>query len=426
MSVLLGCIADDFTGATDIASVLKREGMRVLQINGNPAEQGVVPQNVDAVVIALKSRTQPVNSAVSDSLAACNWLLEQGVLQVFFKYCSTFDSTKEGNIGPVIDALLTRLKTDQTIVCPSYPINGRTLYASNLFVHGMPLAESAMKDHPLTPMTDSNLIRLLEGQTKHVIKPISWQQVQSGVTALAKEFESLKAGIYVVDALVDEDLVTIAHAAKDMTLLTGGAALAQGLPSLYRKLKWMKAQPETDSLKFSQGHTLILAGSCSTATRSQIEYFLASYSGIAIDAIALSHGGEELQRLESFIQNNAGADPILVYASDAPENIAKVQAELGVEVAGKLVENCMAQLAIKSVSEYGVNNIIVAGGETSGAVVSALGTPALVIGDEIEPGVPWTFLEGEKNIALALKSGNFGSQAFFVNAFDMTCKGGVK
>jgi len=422
VSVLLGCIADDFTGATDIASVLKRNGMRVLQINGNPSEKALKLQDVDAIVVALKSRTQPINDAVEDSLSACDWLLEQGVKQIFFKYCSTFDSTKKGNIGPVIEALLTRLKTNKTIVCPSYPINGRTVYGSNLFVNGVPLAESAMKDHPLTPMNDSNLVRLLSSQvsTEINIKSVSWQQVQLGVKALEAEFETTEDSLWVVDALTDDDLISIAHAAKSMTLLTGGAALAQGLPDLYRQLNWMKNQQDTNKVAFPKGHTLILAGSCSTATRAQVACFLQSNLGVAVDPIALSKNDDEFQRLENFVSSNIGKSPILVYASDTPENISKVQRELGVEKAGKLVEECLSRLAVKGVTEYGVSKIIVAGGETSGAITSALEASVLLIDDEIEPGVPWTFIQGEKTVALALKSGNFGSETFFLKAFEMT------
>lgn len=419
MSVLLGCIADDFTGATDIASVLRREGMQVLQINGLPTEGMTYPEDVDVIVVALKSRTEPVDEAVDLSLKACNWLLEQGVVQVFFKYCSTFDSTPTGNIGPVIDALMARLNTFKTIVSPGYPVNGRTVYGANLFVLGIPLAESPMKDHPLTPMKDSNLMRLLSTQTKAQIKQVTWQQVQQGEETVKSEFESAQEEaptIWVMDALTNDDLITSTFAAEDMTLLTGGAALAQGLPALYRKKGWMKEESAQNSMFLPEGNSLVLAGSCSTATRGQVECFLEHYPGLSVDPLALSKDEQEYIRLLQFVKEHVGQTPVLIYASDTPENVTAIQQELGQEIAGKLVESCLARLAVEATEHFGVTKVVVAGGETSGAVVSALQAKTLLIGDPIEPGVPWTVLQGEKKIGIALKSGNFGSRDFFLKA----------
>ena len=419
MSVLLGCIADDFTGATDIASVLRREGMQVLQINGLPTESVTYPDNVDAIVIALKSRTEPVKEAVDASLQACNWLLEQGVVQVFFKYCSTFDCTAKGNIGPVIDALMARLNTNKTIVSPGYPVNGRTVYGANLFVLGVPLSESPMKDHPLTPMRDSNLVRLLETQTQAQVNHIPWQVIQTGEAAIKQEFDrchDMKPTIWVMDALTDSDLIASTFAAEDMTLLTGGAALAQGLPALYRKKGWMTSESSQNTFSLPEGNSLVLAGSCSTATRGQVACFLEQYPGIAVDPLSLSKDDKEYDRLLSFVKANIGKKPVLVYASDTPENVLAIQQELGQEAAGKLVEVCLARLAVDATESLGVTQIVVAGGETSGAVVSALQAKTLLIGDPIEPGVPWTILQGDKAIGIALKSGNFGSRDFFLRA----------
>ncbi|TBR42781.1 four-carbon acid sugar kinase family protein [Marinomonas agarivorans] len=421
MKLILGCIADDFTGATDIASVLRREGMQVLQINGVPDNEKNYPLDVDVVVVALKSRTQPVQEAVADSVAACDWLMKQGVLQVFFKYCSTFDSTPEGNIGPVTDALMAKLNTKRTIASPAYPVNGRTVYGANLFVHGIPLAESPMKDHPLTPMRDSNLVRLLTSQTACQVKHINWQSVQEGrnkIQNLIDAEKEEKGVVWVVDALTDQDLIETTYGAADMTLLTGGAALAQGLPALYRDRQWTEQNATKQTVSIPAGNALVLAGSCSTATRGQVEAFLAHYPGTSVDPLALAKDEGEQQRLLNFIKEHIGKTPILVYASDSPENVAKIQNELGQQVAGELVEQCLSSLALTATNELGVTQLVVAGGETSGAVVSALHADTLLIGDEIEPGVPWTVMQGERKIGIALKSGNFGSKDFFLTALN--------
>lgn len=421
MKLILGCIADDFTGATDIASVLRREGMQVLQINGVPDNAKSYPLDVDVVVIALKSRTQPVDDAVADSIAACDWLTKQGVLQVFFKYCSTFDSTAEGNIGPVMDALMARLKTNRTIASPAYPVNGRTVYGANLFVHGVPLAESPMKDHPLTPMRDSNLVRLLTSQTNCHVKHINWQSVQAGrktIQQLTEEDEQNQATVWVVDALTDQDLIETTYGTADMTLLTGGAALAQGLPALYRQRQWMAENAKKQPVSLPAGNALVLAGSCSTATRGQVEAFLQHYPGTSVDPLALAKDDNEQQRLLAFLTEHVGKTPVLIYASDSPENVSKIQQELGQHKAGELVEQCLSRLALTATNELGVTQLVVAGGETSGAVVSALHADTLLIGDEIEPGVPWTVMQGEREIGIALKSGNFGSKDFFLTALN--------
>lgn len=419
MGLLLGCIADDFTGATDIASVLRREGMQVLQINGVPDSNQDYPLTVDAVVIALKSRTQPVDEAIASSLVACDWLTQQGVLQVFFKYCSTFDSTKEGNIGPVMEALMTRLKTNHTIVSPAYPINGRTVYGANLFVHGVPLSESPMKDHPLTPMKDSNLVRLLTSQTRCTVKHINWQTVQQGretIQTLLETTNDSDSVAWVVDALTDQDLIETAYGAAEMVLLTGGAALAQGLPKLYREKKWMSSSAEKQTVAIPSGNALVLAGSCSTATRGQVDAFLQHYPGTSVDPIALAKDNKEQQRLLAFLQEHVGKTPVIIYASDSPENVTRIQQELGQQRAGELVEQCLSSLALTATTELGVTQLVVAGGETSGAVVSVLNADTLLIGDEIEPGVPWTVMQGHSPVGIALKSGNFGSTDFFLNA----------
>lgn len=416
---ILGCIADDFTGATDLAGTLVQEGMRSVQMIGVPGADAGRP-DADAIVIALKSRTAPVESAVEESLAALRWLQGAGCRQFFFKYCSTFDSTPRGNIGPVAEALLDALEADFTLACPAFPKNKRTVFKGYLFVGDVLLNESGMQDHPLTPMTDANLVRVLTAQSRSLVGLVGYDTVQAGAAEIERAFTKLRSEgrrLAIVDALSDGDLRRIGEASAELKLITGGSGIAIGLPENYRKAGLLQSTGAASDLPPTTGPAAILSGSCSRMTQEQVQNARAAMPAFQIDALALGRGEDLARKALDWAGDKLGADPILVYATAAPEQVRAAQNELGVEKAGVLIEDCLASIA-KGLVERGVRRLIVAGGETSGAVVKALGVRALRIGPEIAPGVPWTLSLGEPAIALALKSGNFGAPDFFITAFD--------
>ncbi|MEP7261870.1 MAG: 3-oxo-tetronate kinase [Usitatibacter sp.] len=414
-NIRLGCIADDFTGATDLANNLVRAGMRVVQTIGVPT--GPLAEEVDAVVVALKSRTIPAAEAIEQSLAALRWLQGQGARQFYFKYCSTFDSTPAGNIGPVTEALMDALGTDFTIACPAFPVNNRTVFRGYLFAGDVPLHESGMQNHPLTPMTDSNLVRVLQAQTKRKVGLIDYVTVAAGARAIGRRVEALKrqgVGIAIVDAVSDEDLHRLGLALKDFPLVTAGSGVAIGLPRNFE----IDANSQAAELPSVQGHTAIVSGSCSKATLDQVRVFQeAGGEALALDPLNLSQAGA--REALSWARERLGDKPVLIYSSADAESVKSVQQQLGTQAAGTLVEKVLAEVA-RGLVESGVRRLVVAGGETSGAVVQALGIGKLRIGVQIDPGVPWCSADSPVaggNMHLALKSGNFGAPDFFTKAF---------
>jgi uncharacterized protein YgbK (DUF1537 family) len=413
---VLGVIADDFTGATDVASMLVREGLRTVQVIGVP--QGAAPQGADAVVVALKSRTTPAAEAVAASLAALRWLQAAGVRRFYFKVCSTFDSTPAGNIGPVAEALLAALGSDFTIVCPAFPENGRSVYRGHLFVGDQLLSDSGMRDHPLTPMTDSNLVRVLQAQCHRRVGLLGHADVSRGAGPLGQRMASLRSEgvvLAVADAIANADLHTLAEAGLDLPLLVAGSGLALGLPSRYAQRGWVQLDADAARLDAQSGPAAILAGSCSQATQGQVAAWRgAGRPARAIDALALAGGAPVVADALAWARAGLSQGAVLVHATVAPAELKAVQAALGAARAGALVEEAMAGIA-QGLVEMGVQRLVVAGGETSGAVVQALGVRQLRIGAAICPGVPWTQAEG-RALWLALKSGNFGAPDFFAQA----------
>jgi uncharacterized protein YgbK (DUF1537 family) len=413
---ILGVIADDFTGATDIAGMLVKGGMSTIQTIGVPAK-GTIPADVDAVVVALKSRSIAAKDAIAQSLDALKVLQEAGCVRFFFKYCSTFDSTDDGNIGPVGDALLDALKAKQAIYCPAFPVNGRTIFKGHLFVGDLLLSDTHMRHHPLNPMTDSSLVRVLQRQTKHKVGLAAYDKVQAGSTTLRETLDALsKDNIrhVVVDAVADTDLGIIGEAVGDDLLVTGGSGVALGLPAAYRRRGLMAHKSGADTLPKVGGASVVLAGSCSAATLGQIANFKGEH--MALDTDAICRGDNVAAKALDWAKGKLGNGPILLSASDKPEAVKALQTKYGVEKSSHAIESTMATLA-RGLVEAGVGRMVVAGGETSGAVVGALGVEALRIGPEIDPGVPWTASVGKKPMLLALKSGNFGAPDFFTKAF---------
>jgi len=419
LSILLGAIADDFTGATDLANTLVQQGMRTVQVIGVPDKQ-VEAGDAEAVVVALKSRSVAADIAVSQSLASLSWLQEQGARQIFFKYCSTFDSTADGNIGPVADALMDALGTNLSVVCPAFPTNARTIYKGNLFVKDQLLSESPMKYHPLNPMRDSNLVRLMDVQSRMRSGLVAHDIVATGVEPILNCFDALrseKVSYAVTDAITDADLLTVGAACADHKLITGGSGIALGLPENFRRAGLLgKSVPP--QLPNKSGRSVVLAGSCSQATRAQIAFAGKSWPSFKIDVDQIAAGTPVQQDILEWSGQQDAAKPLLIYASAGPDEVAAIQAKYGVHEAGSMVEGVMGQVASELVKRN-ARQIVVAGGETSGAVVSSLGIRELRIGPEIAPGVPWTETSDDPGIALALKSGNFGAEDFFVKALEM-------
>lgn len=415
---ILGCIADDFTGATDLANNLVRAGMRVVQTIGVP--QASVSLSADAVVVSLKSRTIAPDQAVAQSLEALKWLQSIGASQIYFKYCSTFDSTPAGNIGPVTDALMQALGCDFTVATPAFPDAGRTVYRGYLFVGEVLLNESGMQDHPLTPMTDPYLPRVLQPQTQHQVGLVDYRTVQSGEKAIGRQFETLRnegVGIAVLDAISNEDLFTLGLAVKDLPLVTAGSGLALGLPNNFG----VSPNDEAAQLPSPKGYQAILAGSCSRMTQKQVARFI-EQGGTAfrLDPLAAQEDDQHVHVLAQQALKHLSNGSVLIYSTASRETLDEVQAKLGAGDAGAQVEGWLADAA-HVLWQGGVRQWVVAGGETSGAVVQALALEQLRIGPQVAPGVPWCHgkseLDGDE-LHICLKSGNFGDEDFFVTVFD--------
>jgi uncharacterized protein YgbK (DUF1537 family) len=414
----LGCIADDFTGATDLANNLVRSGLRVVQAIGVPREP--LGTEVDAVVVALKSRTIPPAEAVAQSLEALRWLQAHGARQIYFKYCSTFDSTPAGNIGPVAEALMDALGTDFTIATPAFPDNGRTVFKGHLFVGDVLLHESGMQHHPLTPMTDANLVRVLQAQCRRRVGLIDHRTVAAGADAVRRRIAALRGdgvGLAVVDAVSNDDLVRLGPALADLPLLTAGSGVAIGLAPNFG----IAPSAAAAALPPAQGLRAVVSGSCSLATNRQVQHFVQrGGAAFAVDPARIAAGADVAGEALDWARNRLGAGPVLAYSTADAAAVQEAQGLLGAAQAGALVERTLAAIA-RGLVEAGVRQLVVAGGETSGACVQALGIGQLQIGPQIDPGVPWCHARspaaGGAGLHLALKSGNFGTDDFFTKAF---------
>lgn len=414
--MLLGVIADDFTGASDIANTIAKghgatAGLATTQFLGIP--RGPAPSGCEAGIVALKTRSIPAAEAVAQSLQALTWLREQGCRQIIFKYCSTFDSTPEGNIGPVGEALAAALGVKGVIVCPAFPGAGRTLYQGNLFVGDVPLNESSLRTHPLNPMTDSDLRRWLRLQCREPVGFVPWRTVHDGAGAIRNALDdAARRGemLVVVDAISDDDLLQIGEAAAGVPLLTGGSGIALGLAKNFAA----EGSVSQKAFEFEgvAGPEAILAGSCSQATLRQVAHHARAHPVMPISVESVMSGALKLDDIAAFVLANTGKAP-LVYSSDAPEKVASLQQRFGRETIAGRLDTLFATVAHQLVNR-GIRRLVVAGGETSGAVVSALDLEALTIGPEIAPGVP--VLTNAAPLALALKSGNFGQEDFFERA----------
>jgi uncharacterized protein YgbK (DUF1537 family) len=423
--IVLGCIADDFTGATDLANNLVRAGMRVVQAMGVPSQP--LDAEADAVVVALKSRTVPVADAVQESLAALRWLQAQGAQQIYFKYCSTFDSTAQGNIGPVTEALMDALAgqpgADFSIATPAFPDNGRTVFKGHLFVGDVLLNESGMQNHPLTPMIDANLVRVLQAQCRRKVGLIDYKVVGQGPEAIRSRIDQLRAegvGVAVVDAVSNDDLMRLGLALKGLPLVTAGSGVAIGLPANFG----IAPSNTASALPQPLGLQAVVSGSCSLATNRQVAAFIAAgRPALAIDPLQLAApgGGETaVAQALAWAKDLLPQGPVLIYSSATPDAVKAVQAQLGVQATGDLVEHTLAAIA-RGLVGLGVRQLVVAGGETSGACVQALGISQMKIGSQIDPGVPWCHAQSDAapngGLHLTLKSGNFGTDDFFIKSF---------
>lgn len=423
--MLIGVIADDFTGASDIANTLAKGlppegGLNTAQFIGVPEQDA--DASIDAGVISLKTRSIDPQSAIEQSLKALAWLTSQGCVQIIFKYCSTFDSTAEGNIGPVAQALAEALGVTGVVVCPAFPGTGRTIYQGHLFVFDQLLNESGMQNHPLTPMTDADLRRWLEQQTSGSVSHVALPDVQAGGVQLKDALDAVAkdgALFCVVDAVLDNDLIHIGEAVKDHALITGGSGIAIGLPRNMQR-QGLTSTVDASQLTF-EGKGAILAGSCSGATRAQIEHHAIKFATLLIDVKQVMSGNVRANTLVDFITEHSESLP-LVYSSSTPDEVKSLQTQFGVQAVSDALDDLFASTASELVS-LGYARIVIAGGETSSAVALRLsaqqGEAAMRIGREIDPGVPVLSMGNQSTIALALKSGNFGGINFFEKAFSV-------
>ena len=416
----LGIIGDDFTGSSDIANNLKKSGMQVSMYAGIPTllPSEIKKELTDAAVIALKTRTIPIEEAISESLKALSWLKDCGCEQFIFKYCSTFDSTKKGNIGPVADAIMKELNTDFTIACPSFPDAGRTVYFGHMFVNGKPLNESGMENHPLTPMTDHNLVRWLNYQTKDNVGLIDFQTISKGANSIKERIQTLKTDGYkyaIVDTIKNDDFDIICNGVKDLPFLTGGSGIALGLPKIYKDRGLLSAT--NFEIPKNNSNAIILSGSCSVATINQINIYKENKPSLYVSPDEVINNEDLVEKVFSWIKDNETLSP-LIYSSSDTKTVTEKQKQYGQEILANKIENFFELLSKKLVKDN-FGTFISAGGETSGAVIKGLGVQELKIGEEISHGVPalWSpHSNGNKPISVTLKSGNFGQTDFFERA----------
>lgn len=420
MPLHIGVIADDLTGATDIASFLVEAGLRTVQLNSTSE----VPSDLaaEAVVIGLKTRSIPADQAVAANTTALRLLQQLGAQQVIFKYCSTFDSTSEGNIGPVTDALLDALDEDFTAVVPALPVNGRTVYQGNLFVHGQPLAESGMRHHPITPMHDSNLLRLMDAQSRGSSGLVPYDVVENGPEAVRAELERLRlngARYAVIDTLTHAHLDTIGLAVHDMPLVTGGSGVGSGVGHALVQQNPAVGEAAAASWRFTAGKTVVLSGSASEMTNAQVQQYLQHAPHLPVDIDQLVRDASAyVDQSAEWVLAHSGAYAPMVYATAPAAEVQHLQNTHGAQFLSSTIENFFAELA-STLRQRGVTRFITAGGETSGAVTQSLKVGGFEVGPQISPGVPWVrSLDGE--LDLALKSGNFGDEDFFRAAQHMT------
>lgn len=413
---LIGCIADDYTGATDLAGLLRRSGMRVVQCFGVPSQSDLV-DGFDAVVVALKTRSIPPVQAQEVSCDVARWLQSIGVTRFFFKYCSTFDSTSDGNIGPVAEALMESLEVEKTIFCPAFPENGRSVFNGYLFVGNQLLNECGMQNHPLNPMTDANLVRVLSAQAKQQVGLLDLNKLLCEDPQLQQHLDELPP-LVVVDAVHDSHLEMLSQCVVDHRLVTGGSAIGGHIASaLAKRGEFTPGSFSDDS--FVRGPGAVLSGSCSRATQEQVQIYSANHPCLSLDIVAAVRDVEVAASFaKQWIDQHISSRPLITTTVDA-ESLREIQEEFGGERAAEVAEALLSDLGAYLVERHGVRQLVVAGGETSGAVTQKLGVQAIRIGPEIAPGVPWTESLGQAPIALALKSGNFGSPQFFAEAFDL-------
>ena len=422
--MFLGCIADDFTGATDLANNLVRSGMRIVQAIGVPSRP--LGTDADAVVVALKSRTAPTREAIAQSLDALRWLQAQGARQIYFKYCSTFDSTPQGNIGPVAEALMDALASkegsDFAIATPAFPDNQRIVFKGHLFVGDQLLNESGMRNHPLTPMTDSNLVRVLQAQCRSKVGLIDYEVVAQGETAIRARIDALRAqgvGLAIVDAISNRDLLRLGPALKGMPLVTAGSGVAIGLAANFG----IAPSNTASDLPAATGFRAVVSGSCSQATNRQVRAFIeAGGAAFRMNPAQIAGGVDVTTQALAWAAPLLSERPVLIYSTADSHAVKSVQEQLGVQRTGAMLESALAAVA-RGLVELGVRQLVVAGGETAGACVRALNVTQMKIGPQIDPGVPWCHARTQSTPAvelhLALKSGNFGADDFFSKAFSV-------
>jgi len=421
-NISLGCIADDYTGASDLANTLTRQGLRTVQTIGVPADDLALP-DVDAVVVSLKSRSIEADVAVAKSREAEKWLRGRGAGHVLFKICSTFDSTDKGNIGPVMDALRADCGDAIVLVTPAFPETGRTVYQGNLFVGSLPLNESPLKDHPLNPMHDSNLVRVLARQSKTRVGLVELAALARGADAVRSKLSDLAGkgmGAAVIDAVFDRDLETIGAVALDHRLSVGASGIGLGLARALVASGKARSSGLNAAGAAVGGPAACLAGSCSQATLGQIASAGRAMPVLHLDPDRIVAGKEEARRAVAWAVERINSGPILIASSSTPDQVAALQSRHGRDAAGHAIEQAMADIA-EGLVRSGVHRLVVAGGETSGAVVDRLGIPGFLVGEEIAAGVPVLRAVGARDgeMLLALKSGNFGGPEFFSDALKL-------
>ncbi|MEZ5924081.1 MAG: four-carbon acid sugar kinase family protein [Hyphomicrobiaceae bacterium] len=422
MPLLLGAIADDLTGGIELASMLVAQGVRT-GFGIGPAASLV--EDAEAQVIALKTRVIPADEAVTAVLGGAERLITRGARQVFFKYCATFDSTPAGNIGPCAEALIDRLDAHRALFCPALCETGRTVYQGHMFGGSTLLSDSPKRFDPLTPMTDSNLVRVLQAQSRQKVGLIDHSIVEAGPEAIRYRSEQLAAEgatLQIVDTLNENHLAAIADAAAGMPLLTGNSSVAAHLPACWRRSGDLQATAPI-MLAGVDGPGAVIAGSVAEQTRQQLAVFGTHHPVLTLHLERAFAGDDLVGEAMTFARQCMRQCRDFAISTAVPQAaVDQLQTRFGRAETAAQAEFILSTLAHRFVHELGVRRIVVAGGETSGAVVAALGLTRLEVGPYLGLGMSRAITRTEPILGLSLKSGKLGSLDVFERLLADMCR----
>jgi len=414
-------LADDITGGMELAAVLAGQGVDCSFVT-NPDR---VQLNREAVVIAQKTRTCAPRDALRMTACGLRAAMRANAAQIFFKYCATFDSTAKGNIGPCADFIARELGVDFTLFVPSFPEAERYVFQGHLFVQDRLVSESPKRFDPLTPMTDPDLVRVLQAQTAVVVGRLPLSILHRGPAAAEVHLTALRhdgVGYAIADAISNDDLAALAELTAEWRFMTGNSTIAGFYPPIWRRQGLIPPDRGPPSLPPIDGPAVVLAGSCADRTLEQLVAFEHHRPVIRIDPLEAAQR-DLVPELFAQVQARLADGPIAIASSARPADVKNVQDKLGVTGAAATIEDLLGRLA-SQLRRAGVRRFLVAGGETSGAILDHLGIESMQVGRYEAAGVGRAVSEQENPIALCLKSGKLGPVDMFLPTLEAMRRGG--